>query len=120
MGVPQIKSEDDLYAALRDGHRIQEFNQRVAKGEETDLTDCDLRGCDLRGWVPGSLDLRGCYFRNADLRGVDLSQCNLDGASFHEARISGVFFPASIFAAEIEMSVSRGTRVRHQAVDKAA
>ncbi|MCA9756472.1 MAG: pentapeptide repeat-containing protein [Candidatus Eisenbacteria bacterium] len=108
--VPQIKS-DDLYQLLREG-RISEFNERIAAGEDCDLTDCDFRSLDLRGWDAGGLDLSGSYFRNADLRGVDLSDCALEGASFHDARVAGVLFPATLSADEIVMSVQLGTRVR--------
>jgi uncharacterized protein YjbI with pentapeptide repeats len=108
--LPQIKS-DDLYQLLREG-RIEEFNQRVAAGEDCDLTDCDFRSLDLRGWEAQRLDLSGGYFRNADLRGVDLSTCRLQGASFHDARVAGVLFPPGISADEIVMSVQLGTRVR--------
>lgn len=108
--LPQIKP-DELYQLLREG-RIDEFNRRIAAGEECDLTDCDFRSLDLRNWEARGLDLSGGYFRNADLRGTDLSQCRIDGASFHDARVAGVLFPAGISADEIVMSVSLGTRVR--------
>ena len=52
------------------------------------------------------------YCHSADLRGVDLSEALLEGASFFMARVSGAYFPANVSAAEIQMSLSLGTRIR--------
>ena len=111
MSAPIIKNDDPLYVLLREGN-IAEFNQRRAAGESCDLTNGDFRSMELNGWEPGALDLSGCYFRQADLRGVDLSACQLAGASLHSAKISGVLFPNSLSAEEINLSLMHGTRMR--------
>lgn len=110
-GKPR-KSADPLYLLLREG-RSDEFNRRLKAGESCDLTACDFRGIDLRGIVASNLDFSDCYFRQADLRGLDLRSCKLQGASLHAAHISGVYFPADLSAAEIDMSVRLGTRLRY-------
>ncbi len=111
MGQPEIK-HDPLYHLLREG-KIDEFNRRLAAGEQCDLTGCDFRGVDLRGIEAAGLDFGNGYFRQADLRGVDLSHTLLEGASIKGARISGTFFPAQLSAAEIVMSLEHGTRMRY-------
>lgn len=111
MPEPIIKHDDGFYMLLREEH-VEEFNQRKASGETSDLTNCDLRGLDLRGLDASGLDLSGCYFRQADLRGIDFSACELDGASIHGAKISGVLFPKSLTSVEIELSLLHGTRMR--------
>ena len=111
MAAPIIKNDDPMYALLRQGN-IAEFNQRRAAGEACDLTNGDFRSLELVGWEPGELDLSGGYFRQADLRGVDLSGCQMAGASVHAAKISGVLFPKSLSAEEINLSLMHGTRMR--------
>jgi len=83
-----MESSTEMYDLLRSG-RIQEFNQRKAKGEP----------CDLR---------------HADLRGVDFSETRLDGASINGARISGAYFPAELPAEEINLSLQHGIRMRYR------
>ena len=111
MAAPIIKNDDPLYVLLRQGN-ISEFNQRLAAGENCDLTNGDFRSLELIGWEPLGLDLSGAYFRQADLRGVDLSGCKMAGASVHAAKISGVLFPKSLSAEEISLSLLHGTRMR--------
>jgi len=103
---------DSNYSLLREG-RSEEFNRKRLSGEPADLRGCDLRGLDLRAFDLKGIDLSDCYFRQADLRGQDLRDCRLFGASLHAAHISGVYFPKELPAAEIEMSVKIGTRMRH-------
>jgi len=107
------KTTDPLYLALREG-RVEEFNRRKLAGEKGDLRGCDLRGIDLREANVENLDLSDAYLRQADLRGLDLRTCTLNGASLHAAHISGVYFPSALPAAEIDMSVRLGTRLRYK------
>lgn len=113
MSAP-VLSADPLYRLLRDG-KIDEFNQRVAAGEKTDLTSCDFRHLNLQGLNATGLDFSNSYFRQADLRGIDFTTCeSLDGASIHGAKISGVYFPAELGADEILLSLQHGTRMRYK------
>jgi uncharacterized protein YjbI with pentapeptide repeats len=112
MTAPLI-SDNPLYRLLRDG-KIEEFNQRVAAGEQVDLTGCDFRHLNLQGLQAQGLDFSDSYFRQADLRGIDFSQCvSLEGASIHAAKISGVYFPNKLTADEILLSLEHGTRMRY-------
>jgi len=112
MPVPVI-SDDPLYRLLREGN-IDEFNQRVAAGEQVDLTSCDFRHLNLQGLNTKGLDFSNSYFRQADLRGVDFTEClSLEGASIHAAKISGVYFPKQLRADEILLSLEHGTRMRY-------
>ncbi|WP_438969617.1 pentapeptide repeat-containing protein [Methylophaga sp.] len=109
-----VISDDPLYRLLREG-KIDEFNQRIAAGEQVDLTHCDFRHLNLQGLETTGLDLSGSYFRQADLRGVDFSRClSLEGASIHAAKISGAYFPKKVNAQEILLSLEHGTRIRYQ------
>ncbi len=107
---PEIK-KDPLYLLLREG-KVEEFNQRKARGETFDLTYCDFRGLDLRGMDTTHVDFGNSYFRQTDLRGLDLSSCNLAGVSLNGAKISGTLFPDQYSADEIVMSLQHGTRLR--------
>jgi len=109
---PEIKNDDPLYRLLREGH-INEFNESKARGERTDLTNCDFRGLDLRGMDADSLDLSSGYFRQADLRGIDFTNTILEGASIHATKISGTYFPKQLSADEITLSLTHGTRMRY-------
>lgn len=112
MPAPVI-SDDPLYRLLREG-QIEEFNQRVASGEQVDLTSCDFRHLNLQGLNTKGLDFSNSYFRQADLRGIDFSEClSLEGASIHAAKISGVYFPKQISAEEVLLSLEHGTRMRY-------
>lgn len=113
MAAPAI-SQNPLYQLLRDG-KIEDFNQRVASGQPVDLSGCDFRHLDLQGLIADGLDFSNSYFRQADLRGIDFSRClSLNGASIHGAKISGVYFPSALTAAEIQLSLQHGTRMRYQ------
>jgi len=112
MTTPKI-SDDPLYRLLRDS-KVSEFNQRIAAGEQADLTDCDFRHINLCGLITDKLDFSNSYFRQADLRGVDFSNCDsLEGASIHGAKISGTYFPREVRAEEILLSLEHGTRFRY-------
>lgn len=112
MPVPVI-SDDPLYRLLREG-KIDEFNQRVAAGEQVDLTNCDFRHLNLQGLQTKGLDFSNSYFRQADLRGIDFTEClSLEGASIHAAKISGVYFPKQLPADEVLLSLEHGTRMRY-------
>ncbi|MBD3633387.1 MAG: pentapeptide repeat-containing protein [Methylophaga sp.] len=112
MTAPVI-SDDPLYQLLREG-KVEEFNRRVADGEQVNLTSCDFRHLNLQGLNAEGLDFSNSYFRQADLRGIDFSGClSLEGASIHGAKISGVYFPHQIRAEEIELSLQHGTRIRY-------
>ena len=108
-----IIPDDPMYCLLREG-KIDAFNARRAEGISPSLHRCDFRGTDLRGMNAAGLDFRGAYFRGADLRGLDLRDSDLRGASLAQAHISGVYFPPSLRAEEILMSVQHGTRLRYE------
>jgi uncharacterized protein YjbI with pentapeptide repeats len=110
-GKPR-KPADPLYQLLREG-RGEEFNRLRKAGEKCDLRGADFRGIDLRGIEPAGIDFSDCYFRQADLRGLDLRTCRMEGASLHAAHVSGAYFPRELAAAEIDMSVRMGTRLRY-------
>lgn len=112
MDKPLIKSDDPLYALIRDG-KIDEFNAAKQGGTQISFINCDFRNVDLRGIDASGIDFSGCYFRQADLRAIDFSQSNLEGASINGAMISGTFFPKRLLASEIELSLVHGTRMRY-------
>ncbi len=112
---PEIKS-DPMNMLLREG-KIDEFNKRKAQGESVDLTNCDLRALDLRGLEAEGIDFSNDYFRLADLRGVNFSNSQLEGSSIHGAKISGCYFPKELSAEEIQMSLTKGTRMRYARPD---
>lgn len=93
--------------------KIDEFNARHAAGETCDCTGVLFRGLDLRGMQIFGISFKDAYFRGADIRGVDFRQSALDGASLAEAKVSGCYFPKQLSAAEIRLSVERGTRMRY-------
>lgn len=109
---PQIKQEP-LYQLLREG-KIEEFNQRKAAGEKSDLTHCDFRNIDLRDINADGIDFSHSYFHQADLRGVNFRNTRLEGASINGARISGVYFPDELDAEEINLSLTHGIRMRYK------
>ena len=108
---PEIKS-DPMYMLLRE-EQIDEFNKRKAQGESFDLTNCDLRALDLRRIEAEGIDFSDSYFRLADLRGVNWSNSRLEGSSIHGAKISGCYFPKELSAEEIQLSLTKGTRMRY-------
>ena len=104
----------DRSSGLRDllvESKLDEFNQRAGE-DPRQLENASLRGLDLRGADLSHANLRGAYLRNADLRGVDLIYADLDGASLHGARIGGARFPRNLGAAELDLSLRHGTRLR--------
>ena len=105
------KIDDPLYDLLQQ-EKIMEFNSRRVLGDDCDLTGARLRGLDLRGLDAENLNLQDAYLRGADLRGIDFRTANLEGASLADANISGCYFPPSIPAEEIRLSVVHGTRIR--------
>ena len=111
-GHLRTPTDNTAYLLLREG-RISEFNTLKAENKIADLTNLDLRGTTLCGLDANGLDLSGCYFRQADLRGIDFSRTNLRGASFNGSKISGALFPTEISAAELELSLAHGTRIRY-------
>ncbi len=104
----------DMYKLLRMGE-IAEFNQRKAKGDGCDLVGTDLSRLDLRGLDASGLDLRDCYFRMSDLRGIDFRETLLEGSSFAQAHVSGCYFPKGLTAAELDLALEHGTRIRYGA-----
>ncbi|MEE9492734.1 MAG: pentapeptide repeat-containing protein [Gammaproteobacteria bacterium] len=107
------QKDDPMYQLLLSGS-IAEFNERREKGESCDLRSSDLRTRNLKGLDAKGLDLSDCYLRQADLRGVDFRETNLEGASINSAKISGAYFPDSIGAEEIRLSLMHGTRLRQK------
>ena len=103
--------EDPIYQLLRE-EKIDEFNDARKDQPDIDFTSCDFRGLDLREMDVEGIDFGDAYFRGADLRGIDFRKANIVGASFASAQISGCYLPANIDAAEMELSLSRGTRLR--------
>jgi uncharacterized protein YjbI with pentapeptide repeats len=112
MQKPQL-NQDPMYRLIKEG-KIEEFNRRRADGEQCNLCNTDLRGADLRDLDARNLDMSGTYLRHADLRGLDLSETNLEGASINSAKISGTYFPATLSAEEITLSLVHGTRLRNR------
>lgn len=112
MSKPTIY-DDPLYQLLR-AENISAFNQQRSSLDTSKLSSGDYRGLDLREMNCEGLDFTNGYFRSADLRGVDFRNTYLEGASFCEAKISGCYFPKEISAAEMQMSVERGTRIRYK------
>ncbi|MEJ2610637.1 MAG: pentapeptide repeat-containing protein [Candidatus Thiodiazotropha sp.] len=112
MPKPEQKP-NPMYQLLKQG-KVKEFNQRLAAGEICDLENADLRGIDLRGLDAKDLNLAGAYLRHADLRGLNLKSTNLEGASINSAKISGTYFPISLSADEINLSLVHGTRLRNR------
>jgi len=91
----------------------EKFNAELsALSEPVDLENCDLSNLDLRGFNLKHANLKNSYLKMADLRGVDLSDAHMEGASINRAHVSGAYFPKNISAAEIMLSVEKGTRMR--------
>jgi len=112
MGKPII-TDDPIYQLLRT-ENIEAFNRERESSDLANLTGADYRGLDLRGMNAESIDFTNAYFRNADLRGIDFRTANLEGVSLCDAKVSGCYFPASLTAEEIRMSIELGTRLRCQ------
>ena len=112
MSKPAIHN-DPLYQLLRD-EKIQQFNEQRDKLDASNLKGGDYRGLDLRNMNAEGLDFTDAYFRGADLRGIDFRNTKLDGVSLCDAKVSGCYFPKSLTAAEIRMSIELGTRIRYR------
>lgn len=112
MSKPLIHT-NPMYQLLR-AERIDEFNERRARGEKATLSDGDYRGLDLRNLNADGLDFSNAYFRNTDLRGIDFRNTRLEGASIAEAHISGCYFPIELTAEELHLSLTLGTRLRYR------
>ena len=104
--------DEPMYQLLAND-KISEFNDARAAGKTVDLQEAHLRGADLKTLNADGLDLQDAYFRNADLRGIDFRNTNIEGASIIEAQISGCYFPHSLSAEEIRLSLEKGTRLRY-------
>lgn len=102
---------DDAFRALRMGE-VDAFHRMTADRERIDFSDADFRGTDFRKVNVAKLVLQGAYLKDADLRGLDLRGHDLEGCSLHNAKIGGTYFPVALTAAEIQMSVHHGTRLR--------
>lgn len=107
-----VVSQDPAYQLLL-SERIDGFNLKKKNLDLTKLAGQRYQGLDLRNLDAAELDLSNSHFRNADLRGIDFRQANIEGASFNGAKISGCYFPKELSAAEITLSVEKGTRVRY-------
>ncbi|MDX8395895.1 MAG: pentapeptide repeat-containing protein [Mariprofundaceae bacterium] len=112
MSERPVVKHDMLNTLLRE-EKITEANELLASGFEADLSDTDFRALHLCGLNTQNLDFSNSYFRLADLRGLDFRTCNLEGASLHAAHITGCYFPKTLSAEEIKMSVKYGTRMRY-------
>ena len=106
-----IISDNPMYQLLREG-KIEEFNSQKKEGEVCDFQSCDFRSLDLRGLNAYGIDFRGAYFRQTDLKGIDFRGALLEGATINGAKISGAYFPKTISAQEILLSLEHGTRLR--------
>ena len=102
---------DDAFRCLRMGDQ-QAFAGMTARRESIDFSEADFRGVDLRNMDLSKVVLRGSYLKDADLRGVDLRNHDLEGCSLHNAKVGGTYFPTALSAAEIQMSMQFGTRLR--------
>ena len=111
MSKPTI-SDDPLYQLLR-SEQIREFNEQRDKLDASKLKSGDYRGRDLRNMTAAGLDFSDSYFRNTDLRGIDFRESNLAGASLIDAKVSGTYFPDTLSAEEIRLSLDTGTRLRY-------
>lgn len=106
--------DDPLFQALRN-ENIEAFNAARKRVDKVpSFAFCDLRGLDLRGLDADGLDFSSAYFRGADLRGIDFRKANLEGASIAGTKISGCYFPDSLAADELVMSLNHGTRMRYR------
>ena len=112
MNKPTV-SQDPAYQLLL-SERIDGFNLKKKNLDLTKLAGQRYQGIDLRNLNADDLDFSDSHFRNTDLRGIDFRQTNLEGCSFNGAKISGCYFPKSLSATEITLSVEKGTRVRYR------
>lgn len=114
MGKPKFL-DDTAFRALRVGD-LEAYHRAIEARKVVDFSGADLRGMDFRNAEVNKLILRDAYLRDADLRGCDLRQVDMAGASLQGAKISGTYFPQEIEAAEIQLSIKQGTRLRARTV----
>ena len=110
MTKPVIK-QDPLYQMLRN-EDVKAFNNARDTLDTSELKSGDYRGRDLRNMNADGLDFSNAYFHNADLSGIDFRNTDLQGASILDAKLSGTYFPDSLSAEEIRLSLDTGTRLR--------
>lgn len=104
--------KNKFHSYVRD-EEYEKFNSELKTLDgPVDLESCDISNLDLRQFNLKHANLKNSYLKHADLRGVDLSEAQMEGASINQARISGAYFPRNISAAEIQLSVEHGTRIR--------
>lgn len=111
--MAQPRFLDDLaFKALRLAD-FAAYNRAVAGQKRVDFSNTDLRGVDFRGIDDlTKLNVQGAYMRDADLRGLDIRTWDMEGCSLYHAKVSGAYFPATLSAQEVTMSVQHGTRIR--------
>ena len=93
---------------------VEQANALLAGVAGFSLSGANLRSANLQGLHAERIDFSNAYLRAANLKGVDLRSCNLEGASLHGAKIAGTYFPDSLTAEEILLSVTHGTRLRYR------
>jgi len=93
---------------------IEQANTLLAGITGFSLAGANLRSANLQGLHADGIDFSNAYLRSANLKGLDLRSCTLEGASLHGAKIAGTYFPDSLTAEEILLSVTHGTRLRYR------
>lgn len=112
MNRKQELEQNSLFKLLIE-ENIAAFNAQKSAGKDSlDFSGAMLRGLDLREIDAKGINFKDAYLRGADLRGVDLRETELEGASMADAKISGTYFPNTLCAEEIRLSVEKGTRLR--------
>jgi uncharacterized protein YjbI with pentapeptide repeats len=109
--MPPRFLDDPAFKCLRAGD-LAGYQQVTENRNTVDFTGADLRGVDFRSVDLRKLSLRDAYLRDADLRGCDLRHLDLAGVSIQGARVSGAYFPHNVDAAEVQLSLLHGTRIR--------
>lgn len=104
--------EHDDPCELLGQHRIEEFNARRAAGRPCRVAGRDLHAMDLRKANVTGVDFSDCRLDRANLCGLDMRDCTLEGATLRDALVERTYFPATLSAAEIELSLKYGTRLR--------
>ncbi|OBS10546.1 pentapeptide repeat-containing protein [Acidihalobacter prosperus] len=105
-------SEQEDPCELLGQHRIEEFNAYRAAGKPCRVAGKDLHAMDLRKVDVGGVDFSDCRLDRANLCGLDMRSCVLEGATLRDALIERTYFPEGLDAAEIELSLNYGTRLR--------
>ncbi len=110
MSTPRFL-DDPAYQALRTND-LDGYHRSLGERQVVDFTGADLRGIDFRTADLTRLIIKNAYLRDADLRGCDLRHMDLEGASLHGAKVAGAYFPPDVSAAELQMSLAHGIRLR--------